>query len=49
MVDFGIHLTSLPDQEAGQSPRELLDQHEEGRMSNDEDRTRRVAGAYTQG
>ena len=22
---------------------------EEGRMSNDEDRTRRVAGAYTQG
>ena len=27
MVDFGIHLTSIPDREAGQSPRDLLDQH----------------------
>ena len=27
MVEFGIHLTSIPDSEAGQSPRDLLEQH----------------------
>lgn len=27
MVEFGVHLTSIPDQATGQSPRDLLDQH----------------------
>jgi len=27
MVEFGFHLTSIPDRDAGQTPRELLEQH----------------------